>query len=84
MLNIVSFFVIKDLSPGVLVLHIPFVVMIIILLFNFLITSLSSSYEHVMTYRDIFIQLQIIAVTMTADYRFRKMFPSLRNPLLCR
>ena len=84
MLNMVNFFVIEDVSPGVLVLHITFVFMITILLLNFLIATLSSSYEHVMTYRDIFIQLQIIAVTMTTDYRFRKFLPSLRNRLLRR
>ena len=85
MLNMVNFRkVMGEKGPGVFLLHISFVLMITILLMNFLIATLSSSYEHVMTYRAVFIKLQTLAVTMTADRRFQRLLPSLRNCLLRR
>ena len=85
MLNMVDFWkVIGEVGPGVFLLHISFVLMITILLMNFLIATLSSSYEHVMTYRAVFIKLQTLAVTMMADHRFQRLLPSLRNRLLRR
>ena len=85
MLNMVDFRTVSDdISTEVYALHITFVFIIAILLLNFLIAMLSSSYEHVMNYRNIFVRMQILSLTMIADSRFQKLLPRLRNCLLRR
>ena len=85
MLNMVDFRTVSDdISTDVSALHITFTFMISILLMNFLIATLSSSYEHVMNYRKLFVHMQILSVSMIADGRFQTFLPPLRNYLLRR
>ena len=85
MLNMVDFRTVSDdISTDVYALHITFTFMIAILLMNFLIATLSSSYEHVMNYRKLFVHMQILSVSMIADGRFQTFLAPLRNYLLRR
>ena len=85
MLNMVDFRTLPDdLSNDVQVLHIAFVFMITILLMNFLIATLSSSYEHIMNYRKLLIHMQFLSLSMQSDGRFQTFLPRMRNYLLRR
>ena len=85
MLNMVDFREVRgDISADVYVLHITFVFMIAVLLMNFLIATLSSSYEHVMNYRSVFVPMQILSVSMASDGRFQTFLSPVRNYLLRR
>ena len=85
MLNTIDFRDVSgNLKTDVRLLHITFVFMIATLLMNFLIATLSSSYEHVMKCGKIFILMQMLSVAMAADRRFQVVLPQLRNYLLRR
>ena len=59
--------------------HISFVFMVPILLINFLIATLSSSYEHVMCYREVLFRMQCLSVSVTADQMFVRLLAPFRK-----
>ena len=82
MLNMVEFFnPDEEVGFAVYVVHVCFVFMVAILLLNFLIATMSSSYDHVMAHRDILFKLQSLAVSLTVDQRFERVLVPFRNYL---
>ena len=61
------------------VTHVTFVFMVAILLINFLIATLSSSYDHVMRYREVLLNMQNLSVSVTVDQMFVRLLAPFRN-----
>ena len=70
-----------DLSTDVQVLHVAFVFLITILLMNFLIATPSSSSEHIMNYRKLFVRMQLFSISILTDGHFQTFLPRLRDYL---
>lgn len=60
---------------SVCLLHVSYIFMIVILLLNFLIAILSSTFEQVRKHRNIIMQLQYLSVTLVTEEIFLKLFP---------
>ena len=82
MLNMVEFFY-PDAEVGfaVYVVHVSYVFMIAILLLNFLIATMSSSYELVMSNREVLFKMHRLSVSVTVDQRFPRLLAPIRNYL---
>ena len=82
MLNMVEFFN-PDAEVGfaVYVVHMLFVFMVAILLVNFLIATMSSSYDLVMSSREVLFKIQRLSVSVTVDQRFPRLLGPLRDYL---
>ena len=52
------------------IVHVTFVFMVTILLINFLIAILCSSYDHMMRYREVLFQMQCFSVSVAIDQMF--------------
>ena len=59
--------------------HVTFVFMVAILLINFLIATLSSSYDHMMRYREVMYQMQCLSVSVAADHTFVRLLTPFRT-----
>ena len=82
MLNMVEFFNPDgEVGFAVYIVHVCFVFMVAILLVNFLIATMSSSYEHVMTHRYVLYKMHCLSVSLTVDQRFQRILIPFRNYL---
>ena len=61
------------------VTHVTFVFMVAILLINFLIATLSSSYDYVVRYGEVFFQMQSLSVSVSVDQMFVRLLAPFRN-----
>ena len=80
MLNMVDLFN-PDAEVGfaVYVVHISFVFMVAILLVNFLIATMTSSYDLVMSSREVLFKIQRLSVSVTVDQRFPRLLTPFRD-----
>ena len=80
MLNMVEFYDPNDNVNFIAhVIHIAFVFMVPILLINFLIATFSSSYDHVMCYREVLFRMQCLSVSVRADQMFVRLLAPYRK-----
>ena len=68
-----------SMNAGVHLLHITFVLMVSLLLLNFLVALLMSSYEYVHTHRDLLMLVQRLSVAMVVEDKFVRYLRPIRK-----